>query len=62
MSNKSNNINLKESEIELISDLTKGYSGADMKSLCKEAAMIPIREQTDLGLIKNLKKENIRSL
>lgn len=35
---------LSESDIEEISILTKGFSGADLHSLCTEASMIPIRK------------------
>ena len=32
-----------EKEINEIAKLTAGFSGADMKTLCQEAAMMPIR-------------------
>ncbi len=31
-----------------IVDKTKGYSGADMRNLCAEASMIPIRSCIDI--------------
>jgi len=31
--------------------LTKGYSGADMRNLCAEASLIPIRSITDITQI-----------
>ena len=34
---------LTSEEIEDISNLTDGYSGADMKNLCQEACLGPIR-------------------
>jgi len=37
--------------------LSKGYSGADMKSLSQEAAMIPLRSITD---IEHVSVNNIR--
>lgn len=40
-----NNIN--ESNLKHISKLTDGYSGADMRQLCTEAAMGPIRDLGD---------------
>ncbi|XP_013197630.1 fidgetin-like protein 1 [Amyelois transitella] len=41
LSNENNN--LSPDEVTEIARLTEGYSGADMKSLCSEAAMGPIR-------------------
>ncbi|RWS05186.1 fidgetin-like protein 1 [Dinothrombium tinctorium] len=47
--------NLTEDECDKISELTDGYSGADMTQLCKEAAMGPIRR------ISSLKFEDIEA-
>lgn len=52
-----NSYELNESEIEEIVQETKGYSGADLRNLCAEAALNPIREAMD---IKRLVKENLR--
>ncbi|XP_046384323.1 fidgetin-like protein 1 [Ischnura elegans] len=41
MSNQRNSLSL--SDIDEVADLTDGYSGADMKNLCREAALGPIR-------------------
>ena len=38
--------------------MTKGYSGSDLKQLSSEAAMIPLREITD---ITNIDANSIRS-
>lgn len=40
---KTENVQITEDELNRISRLTDGYSGADMKALCSEAAMGPIR-------------------
>jgi SpoVK/Ycf46/Vps4 family AAA+-type ATPase len=39
--------------------MTKGYSGADLKALSTEAAMMPLREITD---VQNCDVSNIRPL
>lgn len=39
--------------------MTKGYSGADLKALSTEAAMMPLREITD---VQNCDVANIRPL
>ncbi|VIO89699.1 SAP1 protein, putative [Brugia malayi] len=39
--------NLSDDDVQSIAKLTDGYSGADMKQLCSEAAMIPVRNIVD---------------
>ncbi|VDM09851.1 unnamed protein product [Wuchereria bancrofti] len=39
--------NLSDDDVQSIAKLTNGYSGADMKQLCSEAAMIPVRNIVD---------------
>ncbi|CAI5450824.1 unnamed protein product [Caenorhabditis angaria] len=46
--------------LEKISELTMGYSGADMRQLCTEAAMGPIRDVGDD--IETIPKDDIRSV
>ena len=53
-------INMSDEEIIEIVSLTKGYSGADLKSLCTEAAMIPVRSVLDK--ISTIEAEHIRSV
>ncbi|VDO39130.1 unnamed protein product [Onchocerca flexuosa] len=38
---------LSDDDVRYIAKLTNGYSGADMKQLCSEAAMIPVRNIVD---------------
>lgn len=52
-------ITLTEEELDTLVNLTKGYSGADLKTLCAEAAMIPLRSIED---IENVDIDNIRPL
>lgn len=40
---KTENVKISKDELNQISRSTEGYSGADMKALCSEAAMGPIR-------------------
>lgn len=40
---KSEDTNITAEQIERVGELTKGFSGADMKTLCSEASMGPIR-------------------
>ncbi|MHA1595679.1 MAG: AAA family ATPase [Candidatus Baldrarchaeia archaeon] len=47
-------------DFDKLAELTDGYSGADIALVCREAAMIPIRELDEQGLL--LKTEKIRPI
>ncbi|KEH25453.1 P-loop nucleoside triphosphate hydrolase superfamily protein, putative [Medicago truncatula] len=52
---------LSNEEMEIIRDLTDGYSGLDMTNLVKDASMGPLREAMEQGIdIMELKKEDMR--
>ena len=57
--NDPNMIDMKEEDIKELIVMTKGYSGADLKALSTEAAMMPLREITD---VQNCDAQNIRPL
>lgn len=54
-----NMIDLDNVGIDKLIQLTKGYSGADLKVLSTEAAMMPLREIAD---VQNCDAESIRPL
>eukprot|EP01135_Chromosphaera_perkinsii_P008685 Nk52_evm18s1444 gene=Nk52_evmTU18s1444 len=56
---KQQGCSLNEDELAILSDLTKGYSGADMSNLCKEAALGPIRAISD---IRNIDAASVRPI
>ncbi|XP_026470181.1 fidgetin-like protein 1 isoform X2 [Ctenocephalides felis] len=58
---QSENHSLTDEEINSISDLTDGYSGSDMKNLCQEAALGPIRS-LDFRAIQNIKTNEVRPI
>ncbi|XP_015971336.1 ATPase family AAA domain-containing protein FIGL1 [Arachis duranensis] len=52
---------LSREEIDIICNITEGYSGSDMKNLVKDASMGPLREALKQGIeISKLKKEDMR--
>ncbi|QCD93951.1 ATPase family AAA domain-containing protein FIGL1 [Vigna unguiculata] len=55
--------NLSNEEMDIICNLTEGYSGSDMKNLVKDASMGPLREALRQGIeITKLKKEDMRTV
>ncbi|XP_049808507.1 fidgetin-like protein 1 [Schistocerca nitens] len=50
---------LSPAEVNEISSLTEGYSGADMKNLCQEASLGPIRSMNFLH-IENITSDQVR--
>ncbi|CAH2074666.1 unnamed protein product, partial [Iphiclides podalirius] len=50
---------LTQADIQRVAGLTEGYSGADMKSLCSEAAMGPIRS-VPLSQIVSIGRDQVR--
>jgi SpoVK/Ycf46/Vps4 family AAA+-type ATPase len=48
-----------DKDIEHICTLTEGFSGADMHSLCHDAALGPIRDIHDIELLSSDQVENI---
>lgn len=48
-----------EADMERIVTLTDGYSGADMRALCTEAAFGPIRSVADISMLET---ENVRPI
>ncbi|KAI3409733.1 AAA domain-containing protein [Psidium guajava] len=52
---------LSSEDMNIICNLTKGYSGSDMKNLAKDASMGPLREALIQGIeITKLRKEDMR--
>lgn len=58
-SEKSNNYDINDKDLNEILKITKGYSGSDLMSVCREAAMMPIRSIED---ILQIQLENIRNI
>ncbi|XP_031841438.1 fidgetin-like protein 1 isoform X2 [Nomia melanderi] len=53
--------NLTEEEVNDVAEQSKGYSGADMSNLCKEASMGPIRS-IPFSQLENIRKEDVRQI
>ena len=53
---------LSQSDIEELVKVSKGYSGADLKNLSVEAAMVPIRSIPDICNVdvKNIRPTNLQ--
>lgn len=58
---KSEKVVMSREEVVDIARLTDGYSGADMKALCSEAAMGPIREIAASNMF-TINPENVRPM
>lgn len=52
---------LSENNMNEIAELTDGFSGADMKSLCSEASLGPIRS-IDISLIANIHADEVSTI
>lgn len=50
---------LTDADMNDIADLSTGYSGADMKNLCAEASLGPIRS-IDINMIQNIQPDQVR--
>ena len=53
---------LTDEDLSRIALLTDGYSGADVTTLCKEAAQGPLRCAIDLGNIETIKESDLRGV
>ncbi|XP_060840485.1 fidgetin-like protein 1 isoform X1 [Rhopalosiphum padi] len=52
---------LSDDDLEKIASLSSGYSGADMKSLCQEASLGPIRSMT-FDMINKIEADQVRPI
>lgn len=59
-----NGFKFQTNELKHLAQITKNYSGSEIKLICKEAMMEIVREYIRNGNIntKDFKKENIRSV
>ena len=44
--------NLKSEDLDVVGQMTEGYSGSDMTGLCKEASMMPLRDVINLETVE----------
>ena len=56
---KNSKYDITDDDIDLIVNMTKGYSGSDMINVCREAAMMPIRTIVD---IEDVNVDNLRGV
>lgn len=54
----SENHSLTDNDLEKIASESDGYSGADMKSLCQEASLGPIRSMS-FDMINNIQADDV---
>ncbi|PWA44579.1 hypothetical protein CTI12_AA525090 [Artemisia annua] len=60
---KDNLFELSMEDLDIICNLTEGYSGSDMKNLVNDASMGPVREALKQGIkLANLNKNDMRSV
>ncbi|XP_060880854.1 fidgetin-like protein 1 isoform X1 [Metopolophium dirhodum] len=52
---------LSDDDLDKIASLSSGYSGADMKSLCQEASLGPIRSMS-FDMINNIEADQVRPI
>lgn len=53
---------MNDEELEKVLKMTESYSGADMKSLCTDACLNPLRELTDPSEIETIDESSIRPI
>lgn len=54
--------NLRDQEFEYLATLTENFSCSDMKNLCKEATMCPVREKISELKIRNKTSQELRNV
>ena len=56
-----NTHSLTKTQLGKVADMTEGYSAADLSALCKEAAMIPLRE-ISISDVATFSEDNVRPI